>query len=124
MCLRTLLPIRTMENNTSRTTTCSSYVATLPTDSRYCTCQACREKVAASRRRRRVELKDQEGSPVRLRGRPRIEPSQTIPAAYISQLSRLHPLDLGCMDKECSHCHALHWIDERQETSSLKKSQL
>ena len=23
------------------------------------------------------------------------------------------------MDKECPHCHALHWIDERQETSSL-----
>ena len=26
-------------------------------------------------------------------------------------------LDLGRMDKECLHCHALHWIDERQETS-------
>ena len=24
------------------------------------------------------------------------------------------------MDKECSHCHALHWIDERQEISSLR----
>ncbi|PHZ12827.1 uncharacterized protein RHIMIDRAFT_251737 [Rhizopus microsporus ATCC 52813] len=24
------------------------------------------------------------------------------------------------MDKECSHCHALHWIDERQETSSMR----
>ncbi|CEI88694.1 hypothetical protein RMCBS344292_03074 [Rhizopus microsporus] len=24
------------------------------------------------------------------------------------------------MDKECPHCHALHWIDERQETSSLR----
>ncbi|ORE14767.1 hypothetical protein BCV71DRAFT_162390, partial [Rhizopus microsporus] len=23
----------------------------------------------------------------------------------------------GRMDKECLHCHALHWIDERQETS-------
>ncbi|ORE08343.1 hypothetical protein BCV72DRAFT_203787, partial [Rhizopus microsporus var. microsporus] len=21
----------------------------------------------------------------------------------------------------CSHCHALHWIDERQEISSLRK---
>ncbi|ORE15835.1 hypothetical protein BCV71DRAFT_273154 [Rhizopus microsporus] len=49
-----------------------------------------------------------------------VEPSQTIPAAYISQLSRLRPLDLGRMDKECSHCHALHWIDERQEISSLR----
>ncbi|CEI87497.1 hypothetical protein RMCBS344292_01908 [Rhizopus microsporus] len=59
------------------------------------------------------------GSPVRCRGRPRVEPSQTIPAAYIPQLSRLRPLDLGCMNRECSHCHALHWINERQETSSL-----
>ncbi|ORE00884.1 hypothetical protein BCV72DRAFT_180820, partial [Rhizopus microsporus var. microsporus] len=42
------------------------------------------------------------------------------PAAYISQLSRLRPLDLGRMDKECSHCHALHWIDERQEASSMR----
>ena len=24
------------------------------------------------------------------------------------------------MDKECSHCHALYWIDERQKTSSLR----
>ncbi|CEG62921.1 hypothetical protein RMATCC62417_00154 [Rhizopus microsporus] len=24
------------------------------------------------------------------------------------------------MDKECRNCHALHWIDERQETSSLR----
>ncbi|PHZ11007.1 uncharacterized protein RHIMIDRAFT_194869, partial [Rhizopus microsporus ATCC 52813] len=30
------------------------------------------------------------------------------------------PLNLGRMDKECSHCHALHWIDERQETSSMR----
>ncbi|CEI88364.1 hypothetical protein RMCBS344292_02755 [Rhizopus microsporus] len=109
-----------MENNTSRTTTCSSCVATLPADSRYRTCQACRERIAATRRRRRVEQGDQEGSPVRHKGRPRAEPSQTIPAAYISQLSRLRPLVLGRMDKEYTHCHALHWIDERQETSSLR----
>ncbi|CEI94958.1 hypothetical protein RMCBS344292_09159 [Rhizopus microsporus] len=43
-----------------------------------------------------------------------------MPAAYISQLSRLRPLDLGRMDKECPHCHVLHWIDERQETSSMR----
>ncbi|CEI99890.1 hypothetical protein RMCBS344292_13966 [Rhizopus microsporus] len=24
------------------------------------------------------------------------------------------------MDKKCSHCHALHWIDERQEISSMR----
>ncbi|KAG1171197.1 hypothetical protein G6F70_008056 [Rhizopus microsporus] len=70
-------------------------VATLPTDSCYRTYQACRKRVAASRRRSRVEQEDQEGSPVRRRGRPRVEPSQTIPVTYISQLSRLCPLDLG-----------------------------
>ncbi|ORE13060.1 hypothetical protein BCV71DRAFT_189903, partial [Rhizopus microsporus] len=32
------------------------------------------------------------------------------------------PLDLGHMDKECSHCHALYWIDERQEASFLSNS--
>ncbi|CEG75870.1 hypothetical protein RMATCC62417_10846 [Rhizopus microsporus] len=83
-----------MENNTSRTTICSSCIATLSADSRYRTYQTCRERVAASRRRRRTEQEEQEGNPVRPRGRPRVEPSQTIPAAYISQLSRLRPLDL------------------------------
>ncbi|ORE12491.1 hypothetical protein BCV71DRAFT_154063, partial [Rhizopus microsporus] len=68
---------------------CSSCHAPLPADSRYRTCQ-------------------QEGRQVRRRGRPRVEPSQTIPAAYISQLYRLRPLNLGRMDKECLHCHALH----------------
>ncbi|CEG70247.1 hypothetical protein RMATCC62417_06179 [Rhizopus microsporus] len=24
------------------------------------------------------------------------------------------------MDNECLHCHALHWIDERQDTSSMR----
>ncbi|ORE16689.1 hypothetical protein BCV71DRAFT_265417 [Rhizopus microsporus] len=112
--------IKAMENNTSRTTICSSCVATLPADSRYRTCQACREWVAASRRRCRAEQEEQEGRPVRRRGRPRVEPSQTIPAAYISQLSRPRPLDLGRMDKECPHCYALHWIDERQEISLMR----
>ncbi|CEG66273.1 hypothetical protein RMATCC62417_02883 [Rhizopus microsporus] len=109
-----------MKGNTSRTTTSSSCVATLPADSRYRTCQACREGVAASRHRRRAEQEEQEGNPVRRRRRPRVEPSQTIHAAYISQLSRLRPLNHGRMDKECPHCHALHWIDERQETSSMR----
>ncbi|ORE22587.1 hypothetical protein BCV71DRAFT_247426 [Rhizopus microsporus] len=54
---------------------------------------------------------------IRPRGRSRAEP-----VAYISQLSRLRPLVLGHIDKECSHCHALYWIDERQETSSLSNS--
>jgi hypothetical protein len=119
ICLLILPLIRTIENNTSRTTTCSSCVATLPTDSRYRACQVCKERVATSRRRHRSEQEEQEGSPVRGSGRPRVEPSQAISAAYISQLSRLRSLDLGRMDKECPHCHALRWIDERQETSSL-----
>ncbi|CEJ04419.1 hypothetical protein RMCBS344292_18381 [Rhizopus microsporus] len=112
-----------MNNNntvTVLTTNCSSCHAPLPVDSAYRICQTCREQVAATRRRRRAEQEEQEGRPVRRRGRPRVELSQTIPAAYISQLSRLRPLDLGCMDKECSHCHALRWFDERQEISSMR----
>ncbi|PHZ16827.1 uncharacterized protein RHIMIDRAFT_289552 [Rhizopus microsporus ATCC 52813] len=81
-----------------------------------------RERVAASRRRRRAEQEEQEGSPVRRRGRPRVEPSQNISAAYILQLSHIRPLDLECMDKECPYCHALHWIDNRKETSSMRNS--
>ncbi|KAL4206160.1 hypothetical protein AB4K20DRAFT_1925470 [Rhizopus microsporus] len=53
-----------MENNTPRTTICSSCVATLPTDSRYRVCQACRKRVAASQRRCQAEPEEQEGSPV------------------------------------------------------------
>ncbi|ORE22817.1 hypothetical protein BCV71DRAFT_240819 [Rhizopus microsporus] len=98
-----------MENNDNQSTTsCSSCHAPLPVDSRHRTCQACRERVAESRRR----PFDAESRP---RGRPRAEP-----AAYISQHSRLRPLVLGSMDKECLHCHALHWIDETQDTSSLR----
>ncbi|CEG72231.1 hypothetical protein RMATCC62417_07822 [Rhizopus microsporus] len=121
-----------MENNNNQSTTsCSSCHTSLPVDSCNRTCQACRERVAASCHRCRaedqhketdaatrprgrpstVESSDAEGRP---RGRPRAEP-----AAYISQLSRLRLLDLGRMDKECPHCHTLHWIDERQETLSL-----
>ncbi|ORE20539.1 hypothetical protein BCV71DRAFT_163036, partial [Rhizopus microsporus] len=81
----------------------SSCRAPLPVDSRYRTCQAFRERVAASRRRHR---------------RPRSDDANSMPAAYISQLSRLRPLGLGCMDKECPNCHALHWTGERQQNSS------
>jgi hypothetical protein len=42
------------------------------------------------------------------------------PAVYIPQLSRLRPLDLERMGKECPHCHVLPWVDERQEKSPLK----
>ncbi|PHZ17411.1 uncharacterized protein RHIMIDRAFT_243485 [Rhizopus microsporus ATCC 52813] len=69
------------------------------------------------RPRRTVESADTESRP---RGRPRPDHANSMPAACISQLSRLRSLDLGRMDKECSHCHALHWIDERQETSSMR----
>jgi hypothetical protein len=120
--------IRKMENNNQITINCSSYHSPLPIDSRHRTCQACRERVAASRRRRRAEGQQEETDvATRPRGRPRTVESSDAesrpraePAAYISQLSRLYPLNLGRMDKECPHCHALHWIDERQETSSLR----
>ncbi|CEI92700.1 hypothetical protein RMCBS344292_06953 [Rhizopus microsporus] len=85
-----------MENNNQSTTSCSSYRAPLPVDSGHRTCQACRERVAASRRRRRAEDQYEETDVVirprgrsrtiessnaenRPRGRPRAEP-----AAYIS----------------------------------------
>ncbi|CEG69351.1 hypothetical protein RMATCC62417_05438 [Rhizopus microsporus] len=86
-----------MNNNivTALTTSFSSCRAPLPVDSAYRTYQKCREQVAATRHRRRAEQEEQEGRSVRRKGRPRIEPSQTIPAAYISQLSHLRPLDLG-----------------------------
>ncbi|RCH85884.1 hypothetical protein CU097_002646 [Rhizopus azygosporus] len=99
------------ENNntvTALTTNCSSCRAPLPVDSVYRTCHTCRQQVTATGRRRRAEQEEQEGSPVRPRGRPRVEPSQTIPAAYISQLSHLRPLVLGRIDKEYPHCYALH----------------
>ncbi|ORE16000.1 hypothetical protein BCV71DRAFT_272768 [Rhizopus microsporus] len=114
-----------MENNNNQSiTSCSSCRAPLPVDSRYPDCQACRERVAASRHRRRVEDQQKEaGVTTRPRGRPRTVESSDAesrprgrpraePAAYISQLSCLCPL-------ECPHYHALHWIDERQETSFL-----
>ncbi|ORE12910.1 hypothetical protein BCV71DRAFT_190218, partial [Rhizopus microsporus] len=66
---------------------CSSCRAPLPVDSVYRTCHTCRQQVTATGRR---------------------QPSQTIPAAYISQLSHLRPLVLGRIDKEYPHCYALH----------------
>ncbi|CAO3700079.1 unnamed protein product [Rhizopus microsporus] len=125
-----------MENNNNQSTTSrSSCRAPLPVDSRYRTCQAFRERVAASRRRHRAEDQQEEadiatrprGRPrtiessdaeSRPRGRPRSDDANSMPAAYISQLSRLRPLGLGCMDKECPNCHALHWTGERQQNSS------
>ncbi|RCH85481.1 hypothetical protein CU097_002193, partial [Rhizopus azygosporus] len=61
-----------------------------------------------------VESSDAENRP---RGRPRAKP-----AAYISQLSCLHPLDLGRMDKRCSHCNALHGIDESEDRANNNSS--
>jgi hypothetical protein len=126
-------------NNTTTTITTTgiptNYSAcgmSLESNSAYRTCQTCRERVAASRRRRRAEDQQEEAVVVtRPRGRPRTVESSDAesrprgrpraePAAYISQLSYLRPLDLGHMGKEFPHCHALHWIDARQETSSLR----
>ncbi|KAG1225323.1 hypothetical protein G6F67_009332 [Rhizopus microsporus] len=126
-----------IENNNPGTTSCSSCRAPLLVDSCHRTCQACRERVATSHRRRRAEDQHEEtdvatrprGRPrtiessdaeSRPRGSPRSDHTNGMLAAYTSQLSRLRSLVLGRMDKECSHCHALHWIDERQETSSLR----
>ncbi|KAG1169364.1 hypothetical protein G6F70_008515 [Rhizopus microsporus] len=96
-----------MENNNNQSiTSCSSCRAPLPVDSRYPDCQACRERVAASRHRRRVEDQQKEaGVTTRPRGRPRTVESSDAesrprgrpraePAAYISQLSCLCPLVL------------------------------
>ncbi|PHZ10203.1 uncharacterized protein RHIMIDRAFT_239681, partial [Rhizopus microsporus ATCC 52813] len=112
-----------MENNNQSTANCSSCHAPLPIDSRHHTCQACRERVAASRRRRLAEDQQEEASVAtrprgrprrtvesvdaesRPRGRPRSDHTNSMPAAYISQISRLRPLDLG---------------HERQEISSMR----
>ncbi|KAG1176723.1 hypothetical protein G6F70_003091 [Rhizopus microsporus] len=117
-------------NNNQSITIYSSCRVPLPVDSHHRICQACRERVAESRRRRRPEDQQEAGVTTRPRERPRTVESSNAesrprgrpraePAACISQLSRLCPLALGRMDKECPHCHALHWIDERQETLSL-----
>ncbi|KAG1168555.1 hypothetical protein G6F70_009064 [Rhizopus microsporus] len=71
-----------MENNTSRTAICSSCVATLPAES-----------AITSAKHAGKDLQHHDAD---VEGRPRVEPSQTIPVAYISQLSRLRPLGLGC----------------------------
>ncbi|ORE02928.1 hypothetical protein BCV72DRAFT_316627 [Rhizopus microsporus var. microsporus] len=122
-----------MKNSNQSAINCSSCHALLPVNSRHRTCQACRERVAASRRRRRTE--DQQegaGAATRPRGRLRITAEsadaesrsrgrpRAKSAAYFSQLSRLCPLKFGCMGKECSCCHTLNWIDERQEASSMR----
>ncbi|KAG1167531.1 hypothetical protein G6F70_009455 [Rhizopus microsporus] len=104
-----------MENNKNQSTTnCSSCRVPLPVDSCYRTCQACRERVAASRRRRRAEDQQEEaGVTMRPRGRPRTVESidaesrprgrpRAESTAYISQLSRLRPLDLGRMQETSS----------------------
>ncbi|MEG1462959.1 MAG: helitron helicase-like domain-containing protein, partial [Anaerorhabdus sp.] len=41
-----------------------------------------------------------------------------LPAAHISQLHRLKPLDLGRMDQICQHCGAKHWKDEIAASST------
>ncbi|CEG79171.1 hypothetical protein RMATCC62417_13668 [Rhizopus microsporus] len=97
-----------MENNNQSTTNYSSCYASLLVVSRHRTCQACRERVAASRCRRRAEDQQEEaGVATRPRGRPRrtVESSdaesrprgrpRAEPAAYISQLSRLRPWTYG-----------------------------
>ncbi|CEG76789.1 hypothetical protein RMATCC62417_11641 [Rhizopus microsporus] len=123
-------------NNTTTITgipaNCSACGMSLESNSAYRACQTCRERVVASRRRRRAEDQQEEaGVATRSRGRPRtVETSdaesrpkgrpRAEPAAYISQLSHLRPLGLERMSKECPRYHTLHWINERQETSSMR----
>ncbi|KAG1265027.1 hypothetical protein G6F68_003904 [Rhizopus microsporus] len=62
-----------MENNNNQSiASCSSCRAPLPIDSRHRTCKACRERVAALRRRRSAEDQQEEADvAIRPRGRPR-----------------------------------------------------
>lgn len=111
-----------MNNNTAiaPTTDCSSSFASLPVDSTYRTNQTCKEQAAVTYRRYRTQRDEGNEISTRSRGRPRVGPFNHVPDAYVLQFSRLRPLNLGRMDKECPHCYLLYWIDKRQETFSLK----
>ena len=59
-----------------------------------------RGRIRAANRRRNNEIPGRRGRSVQL------------PAAFISELGRLQPFDLGPMDKVCADCGAKHWEAE------------
>ncbi|CEG72751.1 hypothetical protein RMATCC62417_08250 [Rhizopus microsporus] len=76
------------------TTNCSCHLPLL-VDSAYDTYQICTKQVTATRRKRRIQRGEGNEVSTRSRGRPRADPAGYIPTAYISQLYRLRPLNLG-----------------------------
>ena len=54
---------------------------------------------------------ENEANDGRRRGR-----KKQLPAAYISQLHRMKPLELGRMNRICCHCKAKHWLAELPST--------
>mgnify|MGYP003443167279 FL=1 len=43
-----------------------------------------------------------------------------LPAAFISQLHRMNPSNLGAMDQICYDCNAKHWIGEKPAAATRK----
>ncbi|KAG1449198.1 hypothetical protein G6F56_008716 [Rhizopus delemar] len=75
-------------------------------NSRFKTCDNCREQ-------RRLAKRRQNNEPPRQRGR-----KKQLPAAHISQLSRIKALDLGRMDQVCEDCGTKHWKGELPSNST------
>ena len=63
----------------------------------------------------RQESRDGNVDQPRARGRPR-QP----PAAFLSQLHRMTPSDIGAMDQICTYCGAKHWICEKASASTAR----
>ncbi|CAO3618736.1 unnamed protein product [Mucor hiemalis] len=85
---------------------CRSCKSTLPSEYTFRTCEPCRERSRAYNRSRRANA-------------PRVPREPRQPLAYILQLHRMKPSELGRMNIKCNDCGALHWIDEKPAASTI-----
>ncbi|KAI9329433.1 hypothetical protein BD770DRAFT_449674 [Pilaira anomala] len=115
---------------------CSSCRTSLDADYTFETCIDCRERSKIYNRNRcllrrsaaTVSVRSTEvdeatletGSNIRAERATR--PAEVVPAAYISELDKMEPLDLGRMDIQCPDCKVYHWKGEKTNGGSSWES--
>ena len=69
--------------------------------------------------RRKQQIKHNRQIPELLRRTPLVRPNR--PRVYLSARMTWQPLVLGNMNILCRYCHALHWINEKVQASTISE---
>ena len=73
----------------------------------------------ARQQRREQQIQHDRQIPELPKRTPSVRPNR--PRVYLSARMTWQPLVLGNMNILCSYCHALHWINEKVQASTLSE---